>query len=229
MLSREAFRIPPPEKSNKARNLREKAILIQKNCNFKHGFTLAEVLITLGIIGIVAALTLPSLITNYKRQEASARLKKFNSMMGQALILSVNENGDVNEWDMNLPKAEFAKKYWAPYLKILSIKEKNDNTYIYFPDGTSVRMYRGSCIDCVFDVNGDKHPNIEGRDQFRFLACPKDITYWCPNKGWCTYRTNDKQESREQYLEKCKNNSVYCAALLEVDNWEFKSDYPYRL
>ncbi len=31
-------------------------------------FTLAEVLITLGIIGIVAALTMPSLIANYKRQ-----------------------------------------------------------------------------------------------------------------------------------------------------------------
>ena len=30
-------------------------------------FTLAEVLITLGIIGIVAALTMPSLIANYKK------------------------------------------------------------------------------------------------------------------------------------------------------------------
>lgn len=35
----------------------------------KKGFTLAEVLITLGIIGVVAALTLPSLITNYRKKE----------------------------------------------------------------------------------------------------------------------------------------------------------------
>lgn len=34
----------------------------------KKAFTLAEVLITLGIIGIVAALTMPSLIANYKKQ-----------------------------------------------------------------------------------------------------------------------------------------------------------------
>ena len=34
----------------------------------KFGFTLAEVLITLGIIGVVAALTLPSLVTNYQKQ-----------------------------------------------------------------------------------------------------------------------------------------------------------------
>ena len=34
----------------------------------KHGFTLAEVLVTLGIIGIVAALTIPALIGNYQKQ-----------------------------------------------------------------------------------------------------------------------------------------------------------------
>ena len=33
----------------------------------KHAFTLAEVLITLGIIGIVAALTIPNLMTNTKK------------------------------------------------------------------------------------------------------------------------------------------------------------------
>ena len=37
------------------------------------GFTLAEVLVTLGIIGVVAALTLPSLITNYRRKELETR------------------------------------------------------------------------------------------------------------------------------------------------------------
>lgn len=32
-------------------------------------FTLAEVLITLGIIGVVAALTIPGLITNFQKRE----------------------------------------------------------------------------------------------------------------------------------------------------------------
>lgn len=36
------------------------------NASRKAAFTLAEVLITLGIIGVVAALTLPSLVANYK-------------------------------------------------------------------------------------------------------------------------------------------------------------------
>ena len=82
----------------------------------KRAFTLAEVLITLGIIGVVASMTLPSVIAKFKRQEAAARLKKFNSMMAQVLILSENDNGNVNSWDMSLVPEEFVKKYFAPYL-----------------------------------------------------------------------------------------------------------------
>ncbi len=42
----------------------------------KNGFTLAEVLITLGIIGVVAAITLPTLIQNHKKQVYVNGLKK---------------------------------------------------------------------------------------------------------------------------------------------------------
>lgn len=49
------------------------------------GFTLAEVLITLGIIGVVAALTLPVVVTKIAKRDATARLKKFNSMMYQVI------------------------------------------------------------------------------------------------------------------------------------------------
>ena len=47
----------------------------------KRGFTLAEVLIVLGIIGVVAALTIPNFIKNYKDKELSTRLAKFQSTM----------------------------------------------------------------------------------------------------------------------------------------------------
>ena len=58
-------------------------------CEIKHGaivmknescFTLAEVLITLGIIGIVAAMTLPSLLGNWKKKTIEARLKNFTQL-----------------------------------------------------------------------------------------------------------------------------------------------------
>lgn len=50
------------------------------------GFTLAEVLITLGIIGVVAALTLPALIQNHKKSETTARLKKIFQYHGTSCI-----------------------------------------------------------------------------------------------------------------------------------------------
>ena len=48
-------------------------------------FTLAEVLITLGIIGIVAAMTMPSLITNYQKQRAVTQLKKSYTNLAEAV------------------------------------------------------------------------------------------------------------------------------------------------
>lgn len=43
--------------------------------NYKKAFTLAEVLITLGIIGVVAALTMPTVIQNYKKKTSSNSVK----------------------------------------------------------------------------------------------------------------------------------------------------------
>ncbi len=49
----------------------------------KNGFTLAEVLITLGIIGVIAAMTVPTLIENTRNKEFQVRLKKAYSEWNQ--------------------------------------------------------------------------------------------------------------------------------------------------
>ena len=59
----------------------------------KRAFTLAEVLITLGIIGIVAALTLPSLIANYKKKVYVTQLKKSVSTLEQAFQKMLADDG----------------------------------------------------------------------------------------------------------------------------------------
>ena len=56
-------------------------------------FTLAEVLITLGIIGVVAAMTLPAVINNTQNKQLETGLKKAYSTINQALLLYQNENG----------------------------------------------------------------------------------------------------------------------------------------
>lgn len=58
----------------------------------KFGFTLAEVLITLAIIGVVAALTMPSLIGHYKEKQMITALKKTYSQLSQAIQMSQAEN-----------------------------------------------------------------------------------------------------------------------------------------
>ena len=55
----------------------------------KEGFTLAEVLITLGIIGVVAAMTIPNLMTNIQGIRVRAQLKKTISTLNQAVRLNV--------------------------------------------------------------------------------------------------------------------------------------------
>lgn len=55
--------------------------------NYKLGFTLAEVLITLGIIGVVAAITIPSLINNYKAKKLRSQFLKSYSVVQQAFKL----------------------------------------------------------------------------------------------------------------------------------------------
>lgn len=62
-------------------------------------FTLAEVLTTLGIIGIVAAMTLPNIITNYQKKVTVERLKKIYSVMQNAYLRSQNDNGPAEYWD----------------------------------------------------------------------------------------------------------------------------------
>lgn len=61
-------------------------------------FTLAEVLITLGVIGVVAAMTMPSLIQEHREKTTVAKLKKVYSTLNNALILSINEYGPLSDW-----------------------------------------------------------------------------------------------------------------------------------
>lgn len=55
----------------------------------RQGFTLAEVLITLGIIGVVAAMTIPTLISNTNGAQFKSAYKKALSSLNQAVLMNV--------------------------------------------------------------------------------------------------------------------------------------------
>lgn len=85
----------------------------------KVAFTLAEALITLGIIGVVAALTLPTVIKNYQKQVTITRLQKAHSILGQVAQKSIADNGEIDlvsgeKVDATTVEKFFAT-YWLPY------------------------------------------------------------------------------------------------------------------
>ncbi|MBP3925475.1 type II secretion system protein [bacterium] len=224
----------------------------------KAAFTLAEVLITLGIIGIVAAMTLPALVQHYRKVEYSSRLKKFYSSMNQAIRLSEVDNGSPADWnkvstiyddkgniDYNANEEHtynFFMKYLAPYIKYTKIEQgkietdedgnaNGSNTTVYFADGSTARFWNGGCIDIKFDVNGNSKPNQFGRDIFVFPLCSNDIDplYGCgKNKYFCAY-WGGRMIPRTTFIDACKNGPYVCSGLLIIDGLEFKDDYPYKL
>lgn len=105
----------------------------------KFGFTLAEVLITLGIIGVVAAMTIPNLINNYKAHRLRSQFLKSYSTVQQ--VLKQMEADDVS-LDISTYKENasfyktFMKYLQAPFDCGYAESIKNSPCYHYIPNGT---------------------------------------------------------------------------------------------
>ena len=145
----------------------------------KNGFTLAEVLITLAIIGVVATLTLPSLMTNTGEQQAMTAYKK--------LLNTLNETGQMNaalegfDYSSASDYGEIGDKISAGKDTIAAMLNERlqvsakasekafgnckanktfvlrDGTAICLPEGKSVV---GSYQNIWVDTNGPKGPNL---------------------------------------------------------------------
>ena len=73
-------------------------------------FTLAEVLITLAVIGVVAALTIPTLMQSYKDRQTVTAVLKAASTLTNAYKLTVVDEGEPTEWfkdDVNVGIMKF--------------------------------------------------------------------------------------------------------------------------
>lgn len=84
----------------------------------RFGFTLAEVLITLGIIGVVAAMTIPNLLQHYSQEATVNKLKKTISVLNQAYRLSFDDVGEPGADQLQITSTEYFNTYWAPYIKV---------------------------------------------------------------------------------------------------------------
>ena len=123
----------------------------------RKAFTIAEILITLGIIGVVAAMTMPSLIAHHQKTQMLTQLKRTYNVISNAVRMAGAEHGDVEEWVLDpanniQSSSEFANKYLIPYLQVI----KNCGT-----DTT------GACSYTLTGLNGnDITSNLNGFSRF---------------------------------------------------------------
>ena len=215
--------------------------------NKMRGFTLAEVLITLGIIGVVAAMTLPALIQKYRNQVVETRLAKVYSVMNQAILRSEVDNGPKEYWDFS--SEDFFEKYFAPYLLKVTdtpvrqeipfdydgivftdgsmlLKKRVGNDYFFFPEAKNFSM----------DTLNDR--TLAGSYYFPFRFIASEGYNYHTGKGFEPYKHNSTDgRNAEDYLisgdrYSCNTTSatpMYCTALIQRNGWKIPKDYPFKL
>lgn len=166
------------------------------------------------------------------------RLKKYFAALNDA---SIKAKAMGNDWEVWVDSAtndpaygdvefseNFAKQYLLPYLNYMKTEKKDRNYYIYLTDGSYFYPRKGGCMEFHVDVNGHKNPNMYGKDIFVFLFCSNASSYWAPATGKVIPCYTKTQNTRQSVLNECKSgNKNFCSALLMMDGWEFKDDYPY--
>ena len=179
-------------------------------------FTLSEVLITLGIIGVVAALTLPAIVNNTNNKTLETSLKKSYSTIYQALNIYYAQNGEKITPE-NIGAHEL-KPILLKYMDVIDSEAKSvdDKTYknytgtsyvnrVFFYDGQFIlkdgslillRNAGGNQLFISVDINGpNKRPNQLGHDLFMFEINTKgelvpmgakETIYYNINDTWCS-------------------------------------------
>lgn len=133
-----------------------------------NGFTLAETLITLGIIGVVASLTLPSLNLNIQKAQTGPALMKAINTLQNALSLGITQQNlrNLNNFEIVKDIFESDKGPLAITLDYYDPSVNNEyNYYTYTKDffselGSNARVYTTKDgIDFILPNNGENPVN----------------------------------------------------------------------
>lgn len=139
---------------------------------YKKAFTLAEILITLGVIGVVAALTIPILIQDANERTTVTALKKTFSTLSQAYNLAVQDNGTPDTWGLSgSPKLILGNL--TPYLKVE--KDCTSGNSGCFPAGVNYAYLSNLGGDGIYD-NQASYPKLRLADGTLIAAFANDPT-----------------------------------------------------
>ena len=205
----------------------------------KFGFTLAEVLITLTIIGVIATMVLPSLQSNVALRTIEAATQKFYTTFQQGIKMYMVEQGldtlqyiDSNDIDSLIkstfnveskcetPSACFAEQYRKSSSS--GVAHSNFLTasmpaYI-LEDGMAIQL--NSQLVVTVDVNGIKGPNVLNKDlwtlSLSYNGKLNDMAFTDGIKTPAAIKTK---------FEKCKSGSDEYGCFAHFVQNGFKFDY----
>jgi prepilin-type N-terminal cleavage/methylation domain-containing protein len=228
---------------------RERGFTRKTSCK-KAAFTLAEVLIAIGIIGVVSALTIPTLMHKYRENVAATKLKKTYAELQQAVKLSEVENGDISGWDFSLGPGDFTEKYIIPYLahsgpKNLGFRQmyllgssrvNRCNWYTYRYLDKTFGVFRESTTDCYeiyMDFNGYTSPNRMGKDIFLFTIYQNGYHRGGCYSGLPLVGSSGSTAGYEKLVDTYSDcfstgNGFTCSVVIQQNGWKIPKDYPLK-
>lgn len=218
----------------------------------KRAFTLAEVLVTLGIIGVVSAMTVPTLMQNHQRKTYVTQLHKVYNELQQAALQYMTERNAINMKEAGFTNQEAANKFIEDHFKIANncgtdkspcFAEMSDykklsgaeittwggcnstRAHYSLASGASLgicyRIVGSDVISEIFvDVNGQKGPNIIGRDLFNLFLYNNGVI---DDLGTSTPPLSE-EDRNTLFSSVCDNSSPTqwhgCLGKILNDNWE---------
>ncbi len=202
----------------------------------KQAFTLAEVLVTLGIIGVVSAMTVPTLMQNYQRKSYVTQLHKVYNETQQAALQYMTDRNALDLKEAGLTSTDAVTNWVKTYFKVVNscgtdsspcfaneYKFMNgisrgalfsNNTYQKFvlANGASISVagHSNGKVSFFVDVNGKAGPNIIGRDTFAMLIYKNGIIDESDgSEGEDTLTAPLTKEKRDELYEQyCANGTA---------------------
>ena len=122
----------------------------------KNAFTLAEVLLTLAIIGVVAALTIPAVVTKVTKDQYVVGLKKAYNTLKAVEREARQEHGEMENWDWSGTSTQQFEKYFLSHFDIL----KN----------CGATTEKGCFAEGLTDLGGSYSSNFNSTSNYRIIT-----------------------------------------------------------
>ena len=196
------------------------------------GFTLAEVLITLGIIGVVAAMTMPTLINSTQGAQYKTGFKKALTVLSQAVVMNIA----LNDYDLSQvvagknatgidstgKAAEGAQSLWDVFHNRLNIVRESGNGYTTKAGDPNQWIIVSNTDKNDYEKFAEKHkgdgfPSLAAPTGGGAVTWPAETTFLFMNDG-ITFIFDNRQDT----CQKANTNigvatDNYCYGFIDVN------------